>query len=83
MDAHGNLDRDRLQWLAEHPFYGCEPWRPIRTLRSGPCALCAAALGDYDSKWIHPDGRLVCSSHWLWSSDVLPPTAAWRYYTDG
>ncbi len=79
----GNLDRDRLQWLAEHPHYRDEPWRFKHCVRAGACELCGVWLGKYESKWHHPDGRMVCSHHWIWNSEVLPPTVHWMYYTDG
>ena len=83
MDAYGNLDRDRLQWLANNPHYQADPWRFVRCLNKGNCAVCGKVLDSYDSKWHHPDGRMVCGFHWLWTSDVLPPTTRWMYYTDG
>lgn len=82
-EAHGNLDRDRLQWLAEHPHYKAEPWRWKHCARDGVCDLCARPLEAFDSKWHHPDGRMVCGHHWIWVGDVRPPTSRWMYHTDG
>lgn len=78
-----NLDRDHMQWLAQNPNYRNEPWKIQHCVRPGICALCGHGIDAYDSKWHHPDGRMVCDHHWLWTGDVVPPTKQWMYYTDG
>lgn len=80
MEAHGNLDRDRLQWLANNPHYQNEPWRFVHCVKSGNCALCGQFLGEYDAKWHHADGRMICTKHWR---NMTPPTDKWMFYTDG
>lgn len=52
-------------------------------VKAGICELCKKKLEPYDSKWHHPDGRMVCARHWLWNGVDMPPSREWMHYTDG